>query len=337
MNKSCLIAVLCVFLFPFYSTSQCPIGNCATHSTTINVSAIPNCGGSAFSSDDGDVDNNSDCESPDGENCWLFTFNKDVADVTGVSMKIGKGNGCNGEINAVITDIGGVCFNHGSTGSQNQFTFDFGPFNSMDVWVCDNSSGEVSLCLLCAENPNALPVEFSSFTGSYKNGKVYLQWSTATEIDNSHFEIQRSLDGVNFRTIDLVNGNGTSDSPIDYLYADKEPSAVAYYRLKQVDFDDQYEYSDVVFVRRGETGTLTAIPSKVNQELLLRAETLGAQNSILTITNASGQVVLQERYQNLRETEYISLDVSNFQPGIFFAALFNPNETVVTKFFVTHE
>ena len=89
-----------------------------------------------------------------------------------------------------------------------------------------------------------LPVELLYFDASADNS-VLLSWATATEINNDYFSIERSEDGVNFYEIGKVNGNGDSNKEITYEFTDKFVLApVEYYRLKQVDFDGQFELLD---------------------------------------------------------------------------------------------
>jgi hypothetical protein len=96
----------------------------------------------------------------------------------------------------------------------------------------------------------ALPVELISFTGVKTANGNLLNWTTATEIDNSHFDVQVSDDGVVWRTIGTVQGNGTSMDEHNYGYLDQHASGfVHYYRLKQVDFDGSYAYSEVITIQ----------------------------------------------------------------------------------------
>jgi len=76
-----------------------------------------------------------------------------------------------------------------------------------------------------------LPVELIKFSRKSNDYGILLEWATASEVNNDYFEIQRSLDGINFEVIDVVNGNGNSFERIDYDYLD-DYSGEAYYRLK---------------------------------------------------------------------------------------------------------
>jgi hypothetical protein len=103
-----------------------------------------------------------------------------------------------------------------------------------------------------AELTEIVPVELLAFTASVNNSNVQLLWSTATELNNMGFEIERSIDNPdNFVTVRFVEGKGSSTEINYYSFNDNpELSGVnqLYYRLKQVDFDGTFSYSDVVNV-----------------------------------------------------------------------------------------
>jgi len=99
-----------------------------------------------------------------------------------------------------------------------------------------------------AVNPSTLPVELLSFDAAPQGTNVHLEWCTAVEINNSHFEIQRSPDGVNFQVIGIVGGHGTTEEIRHYNFVDYSPLEVGYYRMKQVDYDGRFEYFSILFV-----------------------------------------------------------------------------------------
>ena len=90
--------------------------------------------------------------------------------------------------------------------------------------------------------PETLPVTLVSFTGQLTEKGVVLEWKTASELDNDYFEVQHSLDGVEFEVIGEVDGNGTTNEELEYTFTHKTPRpGVNYYRLRQVDFDGASE------------------------------------------------------------------------------------------------
>ncbi len=149
--------------------------------------------------------------------------------------------------------------------------FDFSSGNTVDInltfarganWVADNcelvsfiqnlDGKEILQGTKVALNELApLPVELTSFTAAASAGKVNLHWTTATEINNLGFEIERSYNEENFVSVGFVKGNGTTTDPKSYSFIDNidlNGTEKIYYRLKQVDFNGSVNYSDVVSV-----------------------------------------------------------------------------------------
>ncbi|MBK7629818.1 MAG: T9SS type A sorting domain-containing protein [Ignavibacteriales bacterium] len=95
-----------------------------------------------------------------------------------------------------------------------------------------------------------LPVELVYFFAEVYEDSILLKFGTATEVSNYGFEIQRAQNGLSFEAIGFVDGNGNSNSPKDYTFVDSlvERSGIVYYRLKQIDFNGTFDYSDTVSV-----------------------------------------------------------------------------------------
>jgi hypothetical protein len=95
-----------------------------------------------------------------------------------------------------------------------------------------------------------VPVELVSFNGEHNNGQIRLNWITATEVNNSGFEILRSSKNINeWVSLSFVPGNGTTTEFQSYSFTDESISPGVYnYRLKQIDFNGQFEYSDIIAV-----------------------------------------------------------------------------------------
>lgn len=106
-----------------------------------------------------------------------------------------------------------------------------------------------------------IPVELVSFNADVWPGSVALSWSTASEVNNFGFEIQRSIDNTDFFAIGFVNGYGTTTELNHYTYTDQNlVPGKYYYRLKQVDFDGTFEYSNIV-----EADVVGAVDFSLNQ------------------------------------------------------------------------
>ncbi|MBG8551963.1 T9SS type A sorting domain-containing protein [Hymenobacter guriensis] len=137
-----------------------------------------------------------------------------------------------------------------------------------------------------------LPVTLTAFSAKAANKQVNLSWTTATEVNNKGFEVQRSADGKTFLTIDFVAGNGSSTNKHEYKSTDKNPlSGTSYYRLKQVDLDGQFAYSEVKTVVNGAAGALSVYPNPVQNNVTITLP-ITAQNARVQVLDLAGRVVL---------------------------------------------
>lgn len=118
---------------------------------------------------------------------------------------------------------------------------------SDDVGVYAVSSSDDAIAVF--ENVTVLPIELLDFTARVVEKAVELHWSTAAEVNNDYFTVERSVNGLDYEPIAEIQGAGNSNEKNDYLTIDDRPNkALNYYRLKQTDFDGAFEYSDVVAV-----------------------------------------------------------------------------------------
>ena len=142
-----------------------------------------------------------------------------------------------------------------------------------------------------------LPIELLRFEASYQAKDVLLEWETAMEINNDRFEVERSVDGLDFRKIGLIQGQGTTTTSQAYSFVDEEAyfleSSVFYYRLKQVDTDGQYTYSSikVVKITRTKRG-IYLYPNPVENELTIRFSDASQEERSVSVLNSLGQVLL---------------------------------------------
>ncbi len=96
-----------------------------------------------------------------------------------------------------------------------------------------------------------VPVELTVFNATVNQTNVLLDWQTQTELNNNGFEVQRKLENSEWITIGFVQGNGTTTETKSYTYLDDISEITAtkiYYRLKQIDFNGNYEFSKEVEV-----------------------------------------------------------------------------------------
>ncbi len=165
----------------------------------------------------------------------------------------------------------------------------------------------------------ALPVELYFFGGEFSDGEVLLSWKTATELNNSHFDVERSFDGKNFSYIGRIDGNGTTSQTIEYSFVDSQPIEGAnYYRLNQVDFDGANEYSQIIrVIVEGESSTLDVYPNPAQDYLVLRMNT-NVTELAATLVDMNGGVLVRRTLNEAFRVNNLTLDVSILKEGIYF-------------------
>ncbi|MCF0061840.1 T9SS type A sorting domain-containing protein [Dyadobacter chenwenxiniae] len=169
-----------------------------------------------------------------------------------------------------------------------------------------------------------LPVTLVSFKGETQNGHSKLTWETSSETNNKGFEIERSIDGRNFKRIGYVEGNGTtSNENKSYRFIDSEPlHGKNYYRLKQLDWDGKFDHSSIIFVQHPIQETSKLYPNPVTNILLVN--TLDFKGQILII-DLMGRVVDKVN----ATTNETSLNVSNLSPGLYLCRFGNTTQQFV--------
>ena len=118
-------------------------------------------------------------------------------------------------------------------------------------YITDDTSGTCPGATITGGGFISLPVELTSFTASASGSDVTLNWATATETNNSGFEVHRKLENTGWERVSFVEGHGTTTEIHNYQYIDNVSGIQATslsYRLKQIDYDGSYEYSEVVEV-----------------------------------------------------------------------------------------
>jgi hypothetical protein len=219
------------------------------------------------------------------------------------------------------------------------------PTNSSPIFslASGNPSGVSDITMVIAGTPTyfisigdpaPLPVTLISFNALYMNGAVNLDWETASEINNSHFELERSVNGLTWNTIGSVAGNGNSQTMIAYAYTDNlqgiVPAGTLYYRLKQVDFNGTFAYSDIKTANiAAQAASVETYPNPTTDLVNIRWTSANDQSTVLSIKDMSGKELYKEVVSgsgaNTRQ-----IDMTQFKTGTYFVELVS-NDTVTSK------
>ena len=173
-----------------------------------------------------------------------------------------------------------------------------------------------------------LPVELALFEAEYdpNYNMVDLTWVTQTEINMSHYDVERSIDGEFYEVINRVQGNGNTNMETQYIAIDNDPfSGVNYYRLKQFDRDGRFKYSEIraVNVLDPAYDVITLFPNPNDMtEVIFNSFSIETAQFILT--DASGRTITIEPINVVKGGNRLDLDMSNQTEGVYM-------NTIVTK------
>ncbi len=164
-----------------------------------------------------------------------------------------------------------------------------------------------------------LPVELDAFTATGTEQGNRLEWNTLSETNNSHFEIERSENGTDFETIGRVEGNGNSEEKINYNYFDAHKAALTYYRLKQVDFDGAFAYSDTRVAKQDiSKETFSVLPNPVSDQLNIRFLSLGTGEVQLNLMDVNGKIIIEKNVRVNEGEGLETIDASTLPQGVYF-------------------
>lgn len=182
-------------------------------------------------------------------------------------------------------------------------------------------------------NTTPLPVEFISFE-AYRQGNVaILEWATATEMNNSHFEIERRNDDMNWVQIGTKAGSGNSVSIKRYTWTDEAPlRGVNYYRIKQVDFNGDYEYTGVRAVLFGEPDELVLYPNPTRDVVNVYLGKDFKGKARLVLTDMSGRTLIDRDLTVKRgDSPLTSVDLGHLSNGYYMIQIHTDQFNKVLK------
>lgn len=203
-----------------------------------------------------------------------------------------------------------------------------GAAGSGDLTVTDANGCTETIPVVVDAGCAVVPVELVAFKGTYRGGKNFLNWRTATEFENDYFLVERSQDGQKFEAIGKVDGSGTTIETQTYEFIDALPKEnLNYYRLQQVDFDGTYEYSSIIVIRQGKEQFVAEVfPSPTSTFLNVSANK--AVNTIQVI-DITGRLVLSSTYDYINT---VRLDVSKLTTGTYFVSIKSDEEVELVRF-----
>ena len=174
-----------------------------------------------------------------------------------------------------------------------------------------------------------LPIKLLFFDALQEENKDKLSWSTASEINNDYFTVEKSIDGDNFFPIGNVSGSGNSTTTHQYYLDDNKPFfGISYYRLKQTDFDGAFSFSDVIPVNyKKAIANFSIFPNPTNDNTFLISES-GIKSEIF-IRNMEGKAILY--YLVDKSKPILSLQTTDLKQGLYIVEVKSEFDTQYLK------
>jgi hypothetical protein len=262
----------------------------------------------------------------------------------GSQSSIGTGTysaGCSGTSSTNATFIGMSTYNNSCNLISNNISvghcagavpgdimtvcFDLNTSSACDpIIICPMLFCNTSIC------STGLPVELTSFEVTCEENNSKLSWTTSSEINNDYFVIEKSYDGLLFEKIGTKKGFGNSSVVIDYSFKDDDvKSGLSYYRLKQIDFNGEYSYSNIR-VSKCSSNSFNVYPNPATNTLNFDWENLNDEVVDILITNTMGKVIMNKRINKT----LASINIERLKKGLYQIQIIETNNNRSTLKFI---
>lgn len=212
--------------------------------------------------------------------------------------------------------------------------------NTASIYFDFNLPVKTNNAFTVVQDNVVLPLKLLSFSGTYHNEQALLHWATADEVDSDNFEIQRSLNAVDFISVSKVLPRHGINTNVLYNFTDNlvnVPSNIYYYRLKMTDRDGKINYSQVLLLHRNnkQENNISIRPNPV----------IGATNVYLTSSSTSlvefqvvdltGRIMFKQKITVFKGNNSIAINnIHNLPAGFYIIQAFNGNDKLITPFII---
>ena len=196
--------------------------------------------------------------------------------------------------------------------------------------------GPASLTASGLGSISVLPVLLTGFTAILSDNAVNLSWSTTQETNSNYFEVERSENGTTWEAIGTVSAKGNSSIESNYSYNDNAPvNGINYYRLKMVNINNSYSYSEVKTVRTTAVKEITFFPNPA--QTYVNVSLVQSDNSSsVQLLNISGQILQETKVAGGNATT-VTLNVAQYARGMYIVRVVNADGSSATsKLVIAH-
>ncbi len=221
---------------------------------------------------------------------------------------------------------------------KGRFAFNYSQQEQQAVAVWYENRGTEYRAYAQNKSLQIVPVTLADFRAVKNNKQADLYWNTAAEIDNTGFFVERSTDGIHFKTAGFVNtkaAGGNSSLNINYSFSDGYPfPSYNYYRLKQVDINGRSSYSKILLLRFDKQGDLfinNIYPTPATSVLHISAESAIQTNGSLSVVDINGKTASKISIIINKGNNIFDIDVSALAKGMYILKISSGNNVVTEK------
>ncbi len=211
--------------------------------------------------------------------------------------------------------------------------------NQFNVPVLAAGASSFNHLYSAVQSTVVLPVELLYFTAEPRGEKVVCTWETASETNNELFEVQRSSTGNDFESIGTVRGfgAGTSTEKRHYTFVDEDMcNDIRYYRLKQIDIDQQFAFSETVAINCKRKSGIDVYPNPAKSTITTQFYQSVNSRITISIIDVAGRVVRMETADGLRGINVVNIDLEDVASGAYHLTITSSesaNQILQSKFF----
>ena len=170
---------------------------------------------------------------------------------------------------------------------------------------------------------SALPIGIKNFSATIKSKSVLLEWDVANEIGNSQYQIEKSIDEINFTAIGIVSASNNNN----YSFNDASFTLPAYYRIKLIGTNGDISYSNSLFVSDKSNSSIAVFPNPVSNNLTITG--LNGQ-SLIKIVNNLGQIMLVQK----TSANSLNMDLSTLKEGVYILSISDDADRISIRKFI---
>jgi hypothetical protein len=271
-----------------------------------------------------------------GASYWNITATGGTGYVYNAKILYGafeKGTITNSNTTTKLAFYNGTFWNYRSASTADTTVF---PYNASLATITTLLTSTSAFAL--TDNVSSLPVKLLTLNATKSGKDVTVDWSTASEINNAYFTVERSFDNKLFFPIGDVKGAINSNETRNYLLVDRDAQSfnqsVIYYRLKQVDVDGQFTYSDVVYVNYNSKTehNISIAPNPFENNLSVSFQSENASTVQVKVYDMSGKLVVEKSINTIIGTNTYPLDeLASLNMGIYHISFMFNSEVLTYK------